>query len=58
MTVTEGLATICSDVVEGGAWTCTSGTLVDGPHTFATSARNAAGTSTPGASVTVTIDAP
>ncbi len=58
VTVSEGPTTICTDVVDGGAWTCTSGTLADGPHTFTTSARNAAGTSTPGASVTVTIDAP
>ena len=53
--VTEGPALICTGVVAGGAWTCTSATLAVGTHTFATSARNAGRGPTPGESVTVTI---
>ncbi|MFP2898213.1 Ig-like domain-containing protein, partial [Corallococcus sp. 4LFB] len=58
VTVREGTTVLCTATADAsGAWSCTSSTLTDGPHTVSVTARDAVGNTSPARTVSFTVDA-
>ncbi|RKG86455.1 DUF11 domain-containing protein [Corallococcus sp. CA049B] len=58
VTVREGTTVLCTTTADSsGAWSCTSSTLTDGPHTVSVTARDAVGNTSPARTVSFTVDA-
>ncbi|WP_404362435.1 Ig-like domain-containing protein [Corallococcus coralloides] len=58
VTVREGTTVLCTATADSsGAWSCTSSTLTDGPHTVSVTARDAVGNTSPARTVSFTVDA-
>ncbi|MHA7630708.1 Ig-like domain-containing protein [Corallococcus sp. M7] len=58
VTVREGTTVLCTTTADSdGAWSCTSSTLTDGPHTISVTARDAVGNTSPARTVSFTVDA-
>ncbi|MBZ4331842.1 Ig-like domain-containing protein [Corallococcus sp. AS-1-12] len=58
VTVREGATVLCTATADSsGAWSCTSSTLTDGPHTVSVTARDAVGNTSPARTVSFTVDA-
>jgi len=54
---TDGTTVLCTTTADGtGAWSCTSASLTEGPHTITATSTDAAGNTSPADSVTFTVD--